>query len=692
MDPSASLQGHTDNGEAVPLANYHPDIWSDVFSDYTPLDQATQNKKEEEVIVLIEEVRKELLTIVKDPKERLLLVDAIQRLGVAYYFEEEIEANLKEFYKTLIGDSYKHDLHFTSLRFRLLRQHGFYESCDVFVKYKDENGSFKDCLTSNVHGILSLYEASHLRLRGESVLDDAFAFSMTHLSSLAPTLRSPMAEQIANALKRPLYKCTTRLEAKYQQISLSESNGSHFQALLKLAKSDFNLLQLLHKKELSDIIRDKQGRESRARRGATQSSGSSNNKTATTPPGGGRRTGGREKNTAATTQQQNHQQQRDNRTTEERRKLRPDSVAARATTATATTSTANHQKATSERDNEHHTQLRWEEDGRTTAHTRGAPTSFSNDGDAEEKHEAREQHLGWSRRLDFKGKFSFARDRVVEPYIWSLGIYYEPKYSFARMIVNKVFKLITVVDDMYDAYGTIDELEAFTEAILRWDESCMNELPDYMKLLYQIILDTFQEFQQDLANEGRSYAVFYLQNELLVSCQAYLQEARWCHEKYVPTYDEYMKNATISSVYCFMLMATYQGMGEIASKDAIEWILKNSKAIKASCIHGRLLDDMAGHKFEQKREHVSSAVECYMANFSVSEEEAYEKLLQQVEEAWKDLKAEMFRSTAVPMPLLMQILNMSRALYDVYHIGADGFTVSECMKEKIEALLIDTAI
>ncbi|XP_048498811.1 sesquiterpene synthase 2 isoform X3 [Beta vulgaris subsp. vulgaris] len=470
MDPSASLQGHTDNGEAVPLANYHPDIWSDVFSDYTPLDQATQNKKEEEVIVLIEEVRKELLTIVKDPKERLLLVDAIQRLGVAYYFEEEIEANLKEFYKTLIGDSYKHDLHFTSLRFRLLRQHGFYESCDVFVKYKDENGSFKDCLTSNVHGILSLYEASHLRLRGESVLDDAFAFSMTHLSSLAPTLRSPMAEQIANALKRPLYKCTTRLEAKYQQISLSESNGSHFQALLKLAKSDFNLLQLLHKKELSDIIR-------------------------------------------------------------------------------------------------------------------------------------------WSRRLDFKGKFSFARDRVAEPYIWSLGIYYEPKYSFARMIVNKVFKLITVVDDMYDAYGTIDELEAFTEAILRWDESCMNELPDYMKLLYQIILDTFQEFQQDLANEGRSYAVFYLQNE-----------------------------------------------------------------------------------FEQKREHVSSAVECYMANFSVSEEEAYEELLQQVEEAWKDLKAEIFRSTAVPMPLLMQILNMSRALYDVYHIGADGFTVSECMKEKIEALLIDTAI
>lgn len=72
--------------------------------------------------------------------------------------------------------------------------------------------------------------------------------------------------------------------------------------------------------------------------------------------------------------------------------------------------------------------------------------------------------------MDFKGKFSFARDRVAEPYIWSLGIYYEPKYSFARMIVNKVFKLITVVDDMYDAYGTIDELEAFTEAILRFVE------------------------------------------------------------------------------------------------------------------------------------------------------------------------------------------------------------------------------
>lgn len=69
---------------------------------------------------------------------------------MAYYFEEEIEANLKEFYKTLIGDSYKHDLHFTSLRFRLLRQHGFYESCGKAIYCMQNNEFFSYKLSHEV--------------------------------------------------------------------------------------------------------------------------------------------------------------------------------------------------------------------------------------------------------------------------------------------------------------------------------------------------------------------------------------------------------------------------------------------------------------------------------------------------------------------------------------------------------------
>ena len=38
-----------------------------------------------------------------------------------------------------------------------------------------------------------------------------------------------------------------------------------------------------------------------------------------------------------------------------------------------------------------------------------------------------------------------------------------------RRIQTKLLVLITVIDDIYDAYGTLEELELFTEAIERYE-------------------------------------------------------------------------------------------------------------------------------------------------------------------------------------------------------------------------------
>uniref|UniRef100_A0A151UEB1 (+)-delta-cadinene synthase isozyme A n=1 Tax=Cajanus cajan TaxID=3821 RepID=A0A151UEB1_CAJCA len=61
----------------------------------------------------------------------------------------------------------------------------------------------------------------------------------------------------------------------------------------------------------------------------------------------------------------------------------------------------------------------------------------------------------------------FARDRIVESCFWILGVYFEPQHSLARRIMIKVIAISSIIDDMYDAYGTIDELELFTNAIER---------------------------------------------------------------------------------------------------------------------------------------------------------------------------------------------------------------------------------
>ena len=62
----------------------------------------------------------------------------------------------------------------------------------------------------------------------------------------------------------------------------------------------------------------------------------------------------------------------------------------------------------------------------------------------------------------------FARDRVVECYLWALEAFYEPKYSVNRRIFLKMIYFVTIIDDMYDAYATVDELQLFTEAIQRF--------------------------------------------------------------------------------------------------------------------------------------------------------------------------------------------------------------------------------
>ena len=94
-------------------------------------------------------------------------------------------------------------------------------------------------------------------------------------------------------------------------------------------------------------------------------------------------------------------------------------------------------------------------------------------------------------------------------------------------------------------------------------------------------------------------------------------------------------------------------------------------------------------QFEQKREHVTSAVECYMGQFGVSEEEAYKEIQIQMEEAWKDVNRGMLTPNTVPMPIIQRMINLSRVLHDFYQIGEDGYTMNKYLQPKINAIFID---
>ncbi|KAM6581688.1 hypothetical protein CsatA_005462 [Cannabis sativa] len=234
---------------ARPTTKFHPSIWGDRFLHYNISEQDLVCKQER-IEELIQVVKKEILSSNHD---QLKLIDNLQRLGLSYHFESEIKKLLEQL---SIGTHHQNNnLHDVSLWFRLLRQSGFKVSSSVFEKFKDEKGNFKESLITHVPGLLSLYEASHLSYVGESILDEALAFTTTHLKAIVANSKDhPLSHQISIALHRPLRKTIERLHARFY-ISINEKDASHDKVLLELAKLDFNLLQCFHKKELSEIVR-----------------------------------------------------------------------------------------------------------------------------------------------------------------------------------------------------------------------------------------------------------------------------------------------------------------------------------------------------------------------------------------------------------------------------------------------------
>ncbi|KAG8087870.1 hypothetical protein GUJ93_ZPchr0010g10268 [Zizania palustris] len=193
--------------------------------------------------------------------DTVALVDTLERLGVDNHFRDEIATALL---RVLHNDQHEcavaasgsdnDDLHVMSLRFRLLRQHGFMVSTDVFDKFRDNKGNFKESLSGDTRGLLSLYNAAHLAMPGEEVLDDAIAFSRRHLQSMEGKLMSPMAEQVARALDTPLPRAPKRLETMCYIAEYSKDPTTMFDdTVLELARLDFELLRFLHLRELKDL-------------------------------------------------------------------------------------------------------------------------------------------------------------------------------------------------------------------------------------------------------------------------------------------------------------------------------------------------------------------------------------------------------------------------------------------------------
>ncbi|XP_078150187.1 monoterpene synthase 8, chloroplastic-like [Carex rostrata] len=173
----------------------------------------------------------------------------------------------------------------------------------------------------------------------------------------------------------------------------------------------------------------------------------------------------------------------------------------------------------------------------------------------------------WWTDLGLYEKLPFIRDRLVENYLWSLGLASEPEHSSYRIANTQANCLITTMDDIYDVYGSLDELEVFTNAIQQWDVTATEGLPENFCMCILALFNTVEDQGNEVLKEKGLNVIPYLRRAWKDLCKAYIVEARWYHSGFAPTIEEYLENAWVSISAHIALSYAYCINDYVTAKD-----------------------------------------------------------------------------------------------------------------------------
>ncbi|KAK8542520.1 hypothetical protein V6N12_015116 [Hibiscus sabdariffa] len=241
---------------------------------------------------------------------------------------------------------------------------------------------------------------------------------------------------------------------------------------------------------------------------------------------------------------------------------------------------------------------------------------------------------GWWEGLNMKEKVPFARDRMVECYFWAMGSVPEPKFYKCRRNLTKYGSLATVLDDVYDIYGSLDELQKYTTAVKRWDVEVIEELPEYMKICYKAMYEHVNEMVEDALNAHGVNILPYIKDQRMKS--------------------EILVNFTRKEI--------------------------------ESCTNLKLWDHFL--KLEMERGEVTNSIQCYMIEEGVSEEEARDYIKSLISESWKRLN-KLVVDPSLPTGFAKSALTMTRCVQRMYQFG-DWFGIqSSANKDAVTSSLFN---
>ncbi|XP_065875901.1 terpene synthase 10-like [Euphorbia lathyris] len=295
----------------------------------------------------------------------------------------------------------------------------------------------------------------------------------------------------------------------------------------------------------------------------------------------------------------------------------------------------------------------------------------------------------WWKNTCLAEKLRFSRDRIVENFLWTVGVTYEPRFSYCRRMATKINALITTIDDIYEVYGTLEELELFTDAVKRWDVNEIEQLPDYMKICFVALHNTINEIGYDVLKEQGFHIIPYLKKAWVDLCEAYLLEGKWYHSSYTPTLEEYIENAWISISGPVILVHGFFLTKDAVTIDGLKYLMEYPKVLRLSSMILRLADDLGTSSDELKRGDVPKSIQCYMNESGASEEEARQHIQSLIMETWKKMNKQRHEGSPLfSKEFIAGAMGLARMAQCMYQYG-DGHGIQEReTRDRVLSLLV----
>ncbi|XP_068667823.1 (3S,6E)-nerolidol synthase 1-like [Aristolochia californica] len=292
----------------------------------------------------------------------------------------------------------------------------------------------------------------------------------------------------------------------------------------------------------------------------------------------------------------------------------------------------------------------------------------------------------WWRSLGLQKELKLARENYVEWFIWSLIVASDPQLSTSRVEMAKPIAFIFLIDDIFDVYGTLDELIIFTEAVERWEVESTKMLPRFMKMSFMALYNT----TNDIAGKVHKQQVFYIL-QWAAMCRSFLAEKRWLSSGNLPESEVYLRNGMISSGVPMALIHMFVLLGEGKKKEKTNLLRSIPDLISHSAMIFRLWNDMKSVNGDKGRGHDGSYADCYMkerCGTFLSIESVEEHVKQRLNVAWKKLNAECLSANPYAAAFTTASLNVPRMAQMAYSYNDDERPVA--LKELSLSLLMES--